>query len=111
MQYREISGVCLAERARGTRPSVCGRHVAVIDELIDRFLDVDAGADHACLLQREAGFEDRFALRRPNLVVGELGALLELLVDDGVGQLGDGDEGLLELIVVGERLFARLLVG
>ena len=43
--------------------------------------------------------------------MGELGALLELLVDDGIGQLGNGDEGFLELIVVGERIFARLLVG
>src|SRR5215472_17698207 len=111
MQYREIPGSYLAERARGTRPSVRGRHVAIIDKLVDRFLDVDAGADHACLLQRKAGFEDRFPLRRADLVVGELGALLELLVDDGIGQLGDGDEGLLELIVVGERIFARLLVG
>src|SRR5262245_30162504 len=99
------------DTARGTQASVRGRHVAIVDELVDRFLDVDAGADHACLLQREAGFEDRFPLRRPDLVVGELGALLELLVDDGIGQLGNGDEGFIELTVVGKRIFARFIVG
>ena len=67
--------------------------------------------DHARLLQREAGLQDRLALRRADLVVGELGALLELLVDHRVRQLGDGDEDLLELVIVGERIFARLLVG
>src|SRR5262249_20807487 len=101
---------CLGYGARA-RASVRRRHVAIVDEVVDRLLDVDTGADHARLLQRKAGFEDRFALRRADLVVGELGALLELLVDDGIGQLGNGDEGFLELTVVGERIFARLLVG
>src|SRR5215831_3502394 len=100
---------CLGYGARA-RASVRRRHVAIVDEVVDRLLDVDTGADHARLLQRKAGFEDRFALRRADLVVGELGALLELLVDDGIGQLGNGDEGFLELPVVGERIFARLLV-
>src|SRR5262249_41988800 len=99
------------DTARGTRASVRGRHVAIVDELIDRLLDVDAGADHARLLQREAGFEDRFALRRADLVVGELGALLELLVDHRAVQAGDADEVFLQLVVVRERIFARLLIG
>src|SRR5262245_57472311 len=91
--------------------SVRGRHVAIVDEVVERLLDVDARADDARLLQSEARFQDRFPLRRADRLVSELGALLELLVDDVVGELGDGDEGLLELIVVGERVFARLLVG
>src|SRR5262249_10838083 len=34
-------------------------HVAVVDQLVDRLLDVDVGLDHAGLLQRHAGFQDR----------------------------------------------------
>ena len=56
------------------------------------FLHVDVGLDHAGLLKRDAGRQDRVTLRRADLAVGELGALLELLVDDGLRQLGDGDE-------------------
>ena len=43
--------------------------------------------------------------------MGELGTFLELLVHDGVIQLGDADEDFLEIGVIGERVFARLLVG
>ena len=45
------------------------------------FLTSTLAPDHARLLQRQAGLEDRIALRRADPVVGELGALLELLVD------------------------------
>src|SRR5262245_434899 len=96
--------------ARGRRTLLRGRHVAIVDELVDGLLDVDAGADHTRLLQRTTRFEDRFPLRRADLVVGELGAFLELLVDDRAIQAGDADEYLLQLIVIGERIFARLLV-
>src|SRR5262245_51222900 len=63
------------------------------------------------LLQCETGFEDRFPLRRTDLVVRELSALLELLVDDRAIQPGDADEDLLQLVVIDEGIFARLLVG
>src|SRR5882672_7910165 len=94
----------------GMTPSASVRHrdVAIVDQVIDRLLDVDAGADDARLLQRKTGLEDRLALRRSDLVVGELGALLELLVDDGAFKTGHADEGLLQIIVVGERILARL---
>src|SRR4051794_28642840 len=105
-----ISRIAVAGAPRERRASVGSRHVAIVDEIVDRLLDVDARADHARLLQGEACLEDGLPLRRADLVVSELGALLELLVDDVVRELGDGDEGLLELIVVGERIFARLLV-
>ena len=49
-------------------------------------------------------------MRRANLVVSELGALLELLVDDTVRELGDGNECFLELVVVRERILSRLLI-
>src|SRR5262249_47940886 len=100
MQYRQ----CPCAEGRAGRASVRGRDVAIVDEAVDRLLDVDARTDHARLLQGDACFEDRFPLRQADLVVGELGALLELLVDDVVRELGDGDEGLLELVVVGERI-------
>src|SRR5262245_28267804 len=107
MQYRDCRR---AQHARAARALLRGRHVAIVDELVDGLLDVDAGADHARLLQREPRFKDRVALRRADLVVGELGALLELLVDNRAIQAGDADEYLLQLIVIGERIFARLLV-
>src|SRR5436853_5940476 len=86
-------------------------YVTIIDQVVERLLDVDARTDHAGLLQRNARLEDRFALRRADLVVDEPGAFLELLVDDVLAQLGHADEYLLELVVVGERILARLLVG
>src|SRR5215470_12622355 len=101
-----ISPMPVRGTPRAGRASVRGRDVAIVDEVVDRLLDVDARTDHARLLQGDACFEDRFPLRRADLVVGELGALLELLVDDVVRELGDGDEGLLELVVVGERILA-----
>src|SRR5262245_1708298 len=52
-----ISPMPTADR-RTRRASVRSRHVAIVDELIDRFLDVDAGADHARLLQRKPGLEN-----------------------------------------------------
>src|SRR4029077_21159069 len=76
MEYRQCR---LAQRRPRACASVRSRHVAVIDEVVDRLLDVDARADHARLLQGDTRFQDRFPLRRTDLVVGELGALLELL--------------------------------
>src|SRR5438034_58498 len=35
------------------------RDVAIVDEIVDRFLDIHIGADHARFLQRDARFEDR----------------------------------------------------
>src|SRR6476469_977322 len=90
--------------------SVRFRHVTIVDEVIDRLLPVHARRDDARLLQSEAGLQDRVALRRPDLVVRELGALLELLVDDRVGELRSCDEDALLLVVIGERILARLLV-
>ena len=84
--------------------------VAVVDQVIDRLLHVHAGRNDAGLLQGEAGLQDQVALRRADLVVRELRALLELLVDHCVGELGAGDEDALFLVIVGERIFARVLV-
>ena len=39
--------------------SVRQRRLAVVDQVVDRRLDVDVGLDHAGLLQREAGLQDR----------------------------------------------------
>src|SRR5262245_15170089 len=52
--------------ALGGWPSASIRHchVTVIDQVVDRLLHVHARADHACLLQRHAGFKDRLPLRR-----------------------------------------------
>src|SRR5215471_10013021 len=86
-------------------------HISTVDQLIERLLDVDARADHTRLLQRNAGLKDRLPLRRADLVVDEAGALLELLVDHVLAQLGHSDEDLPELVVVRERVLARLLVG
>src|SRR5262249_22111511 len=85
------------------------RH-AVVDQVVDGGLHVDARRNDAGLLQGNAGGEDRLALRRAHAVVGDLGALLELLVGDRVGQLGHRDEDVFQLVVMGERIFARLFV-
>src|SRR5439155_4566869 len=77
-----------------------GRHRAsmgrqrnlIVDQGIDRSLDVNLGIDHASLLQREAGGEDGLALRRANPAMGEFGSFLQLLVDHRVRQVGDADE-------------------
>ena len=42
-------------------------HASVVDQVVDRRLHVDVGLDHAGLLQREAGRQDRLALRRADL--------------------------------------------
>src|ERR1051326_7881010 len=85
------------------------RH-AVVDQVVDGGLHVDARRNDPGLLQGDAGGEDRLALRRADAVMGDLGALLELLVGDRVGQLGHRDERVFELVIMGERVFARLLV-
>src|SRR5215510_9601261 len=100
----------LASLGRDDKFSV-RHHIAVVDQIIERLFHIDTRTDHAGLLQRDAGFQDRVALRRADLVVDEPGALLELLVDHVGAQLGHADEDLLELVVVGERILARLLVG
>src|SRR3954465_9662102 len=82
----------------------------VVDQRIKRRLDVDLGVDHAGLLQSEAGGEDGVALGAADAAVGEFGALLELLVDDFSRQLGDADEGLLQVVVIRQRIFARLFI-
>src|SRR5712691_10069294 len=92
------------------KSSIPRQRDVVVDEVIDRLLHVDIRRDHARLLERNPRRQDRVALRRADAAVGELGALLELLVDHRVGQLGDGDERLLHLVVVREREFACLLV-
>src|SRR6201999_4338766 len=78
-------------RGPGSDGSVRQRH-ARIDQAVERRLHIDVGLDHAGLLEREPRRQDRVTLRRADLVVGDVGALLELLVDDFAGQLGRGDE-------------------
>ena len=48
---------CAAIRDEGAL--VRHRHPAVVDQIVDRRLHVDVGLDHAGLLQREAGRQDR----------------------------------------------------
>ena len=74
------------------KSSVRGRQISVVDQIIERLLHVDIGLDDAGLLKRNPRRQDRFALRRTDPVMGNFGAFLELLVDDGIGQLGRGDE-------------------
>src|SRR6476660_5514624 len=73
------------------------RHL-VVDQAVECGLDVDLGVDHAGLLQGHACRKNGFTLRRADPVMGQLGALLELLVDHIVRQFGDGHEGLLQII-------------
>src|SRR5947208_16512893 len=91
-------------------PSIRRQRDLVVDQRIQRCLDVDLGIDDAGLLQREARGEDGVALRGADAAVGQFGTLLELLVDDRFRQLGYADEGLLEVVVIGQRIFARFLV-
>src|SRR6185436_15349098 len=85
-----------ARRTRANRTASVGdRHVTVVDQLIDRLLDVDVRLDHAALLQREACFQDRFPLVRPDAIEGEPGALLELLVHHRIVESGHADKHLL----------------
>src|SRR5258706_10267106 len=51
----------------------------IVDQGIERRLDVDLGVDDAGLLQGDAGREDGLALRRADAAVGQLGTFLELL--------------------------------
>src|SRR6516225_2750089 len=119
MATRDMGPAAIAMRSNFTSPrprgevkaSVLGpRHVAVVDQIVERLLDVDIGRDDAGLLQRQPGLQDGVALLRPDLVEGELGALLELDVGNRVGQLGDGLEHVLLGVVIGEAVFARLFV-
>src|SRR5262249_1050647 len=59
-----------------------------VDQIVDRLLDVDVSLDDPRLLQCHSGLQDRVALVVPDLVVVQVGALLELNVGDGVRQLG-----------------------
>ena len=70
-----------------THLSIRRQRNLVVDQRVERRLDVDLGVDHAGLLQRQAGGENGFALRRADPAVGQLGALLELLVDHRSGSL------------------------
>src|SRR5580693_7501094 len=84
--------------------------VAVVDQIVEGLLHVDIGRDHAGLLQGEAGLQDGVALLRADAVEGQLGALLELDVDDRAGQFGHVHEDAFFVVVVGQAIFARLFV-
>src|SRR5262245_66574461 len=73
---------------RAWQPSVRDGHVTVVDQIVEHLPDVDIALDHAGLLQREASFQDRVPLRRADPIMGQLGALLELLVDHRLRQCG-----------------------
>src|SRR6516225_1703578 len=100
MEKRDTAHPANATR-RPSQILIRGRHITVVDQIVDRLLHVHAWADHACLLQCDAGLENGFALRGTHLVIGELGALLELLVNDRIIELCNAHENLLELAVVG----------
>src|SRR5262249_9585210 len=68
------------------------RDVLIVDEIVECLLHVDICRDNTGLLERDAGSKDRLPLWRADLVMRELGALLELLVDNVSGQLGHRDE-------------------
>src|SRR5262245_33904662 len=70
------------------RTLVADAHQTIIDKLVDRLVDVDSRADHVRFLQGDTRFQNRLALGGPDLVVGELGALLELLVHHRIIELG-----------------------
>src|SRR3974390_1146116 len=74
------------------------REVLVVDQVVEHLFHIDVGRYDARLLQGDASGEDRVALLRADLVVGEPRALLELLVDDRVCQLGEGAEGGLPFV-------------
>src|SRR5437764_2112691 len=90
--------------------SVARRYVAVVNERIQGLLDLHASGNDPRLLQRKPRLENAFALRGTDLVVRELGAFLELLVDDRSVELGGGDEYPLELVIVQKRCLARVLI-
>src|SRR5262245_52097504 len=88
-----IDTTVIKRSRKARRISVRGhRDVLIVDQIVECLLHVDIGGDYAGLLQRDAGGEDGFTLRCADLVMGELGAFLELLVDNIAGQLGDRDE-------------------
>src|ERR1043166_9493040 len=76
--------LAFAARAMADAPgwpcgSVGQRHAGV-DQGVDCALHVNVGLDDTGLLERKPCRQDRLALRRADLVVGQFGALLELLV-------------------------------
>src|SRR4051812_40948272 len=87
------SATCDSPAGRGrVRASIRRQRDLIVDQRIQRRLDVDLGVDDAGLLQGDAGGEDGLALGRADPAVGQFGALLELLVDHGLRQLGGSDE-------------------
>ena len=85
------SWLCLSRRSPVHRASARRGGEAAVDQVVDGGLNVGVGRDDARFLQREACREDRVGLRLADGRMGELGAL-ELAVDDGLRQLGVGDE-------------------
>ena len=73
------------------------------------FTSTSALITPACCSARPAARIDSFC-GAPMLRMGQLGALLELLVDHRLGQLGRRDEHALHVGVVRERMLARRLV-
>src|SRR5947207_5456602 len=82
----------------------------IVDQRIQRGLDVHLGLDDAGLLQRYTGRQNRLALRRADPAVRQLGALLELLVDNVIRQFCRRDKRLLQIVVMAKRIFACLFV-
>src|SRR5262249_36515995 len=109
-QLTRKDGSRLALRAAGMTTSV-RHHVFVGDHSIELLLYLDPRADPPRVAQGAAGVQARVSLGRADRIVGQPGALLELLVDHVLAQLGHADEDPLELVIVGERVLARLLVG
>src|SRR5579862_6019438 len=69
-------------------------HVVIVDERIERALDVDIGFDDAGLLQRQSRGENGVTLRLADLAVRQIGAFAQLLLHHILRQLGGGDEAL-----------------
>ena len=86
--------------------------VLVVDQIVDRFLDVDIGLDHAGLLQAPGRLRGSTrAAAGPILLWVSSVRSLSCLSTTASASLVTRDEDLLQLVVVGERIFARLLVG
>src|SRR5215471_9390640 len=103
---------CTAIALHRIRETVNSRraHETIVNQIVERFFDVDVTGDDSGLLQRQSGLEDGVALRRADAVEIKIGALLKLDIDHRAGKLGRLDEHALLVVVVRQAIFARVLI-
>src|SRR5580700_7818194 len=85
-------------------------YITIVDQTVERLLYIDARREHPRLLQRQTRLQNGIALWRANAIEGQLGAFLELNIDDFAGQLGHRHEDPLLVVVMGETIFACFLI-